>query len=87
MEIKKRDITIDELLILSKMNKSFSINGFKDYEFLDIIYRDENYYVTFISKDNHCTTFAFNNFITLQKSLMEFLKEIYFDRNTLNVWK
>lgn len=85
MELKKY-INIDELLILSKMRKSFSINGFKEVEFLDIIYKDNIYYCTFVSKDNLTTVFEFNNFIELKSSLSKYLKNIYFNRKTLTVW-
>ena len=85
MELKKY-INIEELLILSKMRKSFSINGFKEVEFLDIIYKDNIYYCTFVSKDNLTTAFEFNNFIELKSSLSKYLKNIYFNRATLTVW-
>ena len=85
MELKKY-INIDELIILSKMKKSFSIDGFNELEFLDIIYKDNIYYCTFVSKDNLTTVFEFNNFIELKSSLSKYLKNIYFNRKTLTVW-
>ena len=85
MELKKY-INIDELIILSKMKKSFSIDGFNELEFLDIIYKDNIYYCTFVSKDNLTTVFEFNNFIELKNSLSKYLKNIYFNRTTLTVW-
>ena len=85
MELKKY-INIDELIILNKMKKSFSINGFNELEFLDIIYKDNIYYCTFVSKDNLTTVFEFNNFIELKSSLSKYLKNIFFNRTTLTVW-
>lgn len=86
MEIKKRDITIDELLVLAKMNKSFSINGFDNNTFLDILCRNNEYYCFYISKDGTPLNFQFNNFVDLKNSLSKNLNGVFFKRNTLNLW-
>ena len=86
MEIKKRDITIDELLVLAKMNKSFSINGFDDNTFLDTLCRNNEFYCFYVSKDGTPINFQFNNFVDLKDSLSKNLKGVFFERNTLNLW-
>lgn len=87
MDLKKSYINIDELLILAKMNKSFSICGFKTYEFLDILYRNNVYYCVFISEDNSATNFEFYNYNELKDTLSKRLRNIYFDRTALRIWK
>lgn len=82
----KNYITIAELLVLAKMNKSFSINGFDDNTFLDILCRNNEYYCFYVSKDNCPINFQFNNFIDLKNSLSKNLMNVFFDRNTLNLW-
>ena len=82
----KNYITIAELIVLSQMNKSFSINGFDDNTFLDILCRNNEYYCFYVSKDNYSINFQFNNFVDLKNSLSKQLANIFFDRSTLNLW-
>ena len=82
----KNYITIAELIVLSQMNKSFSINGFDNNTFLDIICRNNEYYCFYVSKDNCSMNFQFNNFIDLKNSLSKNLINVFFDRSTLNLW-
>ena len=82
----KNYITISELIILAQMNKSFSINGFDDNTFLDILCRNNEYYCFYVSKDNCPINFQFNNFIDLKNSLSKNLTNVFFDRSTLNLW-
>ena len=84
--LKKSYITIQELIILAQMNKSFSINGFDDNVFLDMLCRNNEYYCFYISKDNCPINFQFNNFIDLKNCLCKNLADVYFNRNTLNLW-
>ena len=82
----KNYITIAELLILAQMNKSFSINGFDDNTFLDILCRNNEYYCFYVSKDNCPINFQYNNFVDLKDDLSKHLANIFFNRSTLNLW-
>lgn len=82
----KNYITIAELLVLAQMNKSFSINGFDDNTFLDILCRNNEYYCFYVSKNNYPMKFQFNNYVDLKNSLSKNLTNVFFDRSTLNLW-
>ena len=82
----KNYIMIDELLILAKIKRSFSIGGFDNKLFLDIEYRNNEYYCFYVSDKGGIMDFRFNNFIDLKNTLYKTIKDVYFDRRSLRLW-
>ena len=86
MKLKKSYIAIDELIVLAQIKRSFSISGFDNYTFLDILYRNNEYYCFYVSKNNNPMNFQFNNFMDLKNTLYKTLDGVYFDRTSLHLW-
>ena len=85
MNLQKSYIGLDELLILIKMKRSFSISGFNNFTFLDVEYKNNEYHCFYVGDENPIV-YDFITFDECKNTLYKILNDVYFDRRSLRLW-